>query len=138
MHHTAISPRREDYLRAINRLEEGGGRVGITQIARYMRLSKSTVSERLKELMAVGLAVSGSYSLIRLTPRGRRAARLITYKHRIIEVFLHSTLKIPSSKVHKEAHMLEHALSDKVTRKLARFLGNPRRDPHGMQIPNLK
>ena len=137
MHRTSISPRREDYLRAIMRLEEEGEHVGITQIARYLHLSISTVSERLKELMKAGFVVQSSYSSIRLTPRGRKAATLITYKHRLIEVFLNSTLKIPRSKVHKEAHVLEHAMSNEVIRKLGRFLKNPRLDPHGMQIPRV-
>ncbi len=136
MHHSSISPRREDYLRAILRLEEEAGRVGTTKIARYLRLSKSTVSERLKELMHDGFVVDSTYSSIRLTPRGRKAARSVTRKHRIIEVFLHSILKMPKSKVHDEAHALEHALSDEAAKKLARFLGNPRRAPHGMPIPN--
>lgn len=131
--HTPISPRREDYLRAIERLEAGGA--GTTGIARYLRLSKSTVSERLKELMRDGFVVESSYSSVRLTPRGRRAARSVTRKHRIIEVFLHSVLKMPKSKIHKEAHALEHAVSDDVAEKLARFLGNPRKDPHGTPIP---
>ncbi|OGG71173.1 hypothetical protein A3F27_02665 [Candidatus Kaiserbacteria bacterium RIFCSPHIGHO2_12_FULL_53_13] len=137
MHRTSISPRREDYLRAILRLEEETDRVGITKIARYLRLSKSTVSERLKELMRDGFVVESSYASVRLTPRGRKTAQLITYKHRVIEVFLHSILKMPKSKVHKEAHLLEHALSEEVAKKLAHFLGNPRHDPHGMPIPRL-
>lgn len=131
----SISSTREDYLRAIRRIEEDGKTVGITAIAEYLRLSKSTVSERLKELMRAGLVKKSIYSPVRLTPRGRKAADMITRKHRIVEVFLHSALKIPAGKVHKEAHMLEHAMSDGVTRKLSRFLGDPKYDPHGRRIP---
>lgn len=133
-----LSATREDYLRAIHRLqEENEGYASTTETARYLRLSKSTVSERLKELMSAGLIVPDKYSSIRLTPRGRKIARALTFKHRIIEVFLHSTLKVPRSKVHAEAHRLEHGMSDAVAKKLHRFLGNPTHDPHGVSIPEL-
>lgn len=133
-----ISATREDYLRAIHRLQErNSGYASTTETARYLHLSKSTVSERLKDLMRDGFVVPDKYSSIKLTPRGQKVARAITFKHRILEVFLHSTLKIPLSKVHAEAHRLEHGMSDTVALKLKRFLGNPKRDPHGMKIPNL-
>lgn len=134
-----LSATREDYLRAIHLLEERNEcSASTTETARYLHLSKSTVSERLKELMRDGLIVHDRYSSIKLTARGRKLAQSITFKHRILEVFLHSTLKLPRSKVHAEAHRLEHGVSDAVALKLKRFLGNPRRDPHGTVIPNIK
>lgn len=133
-----LSATREDYLRAIHRLqEENDGFASTTETARYLHLSKSTVSERLKDLMRDGLVVPDKYSSIKLTARGRKAAKSITFKHRILEVFLHSTLKIPRSKVHAEAHRLEHGVSDSVAKKLHHFLGNPKHDPHGMKIPTI-
>lgn len=130
-----ISATREDYLRAIHLLEEKNGLASTTATAGYLHLSKSTVSERLKELMSAGLVVPGKYSSIQLTAHGRKLARSLTFKHRIIEVFLNSTLKVPRSKVHAEAHRLEHGMSDAVAKKLHRFLGNPKTDPHGVKIP---
>src|SRR4051812_8823642 len=98
-----ISPTREDYLRAILRLEEDG-KSGTTEIARYLDLSKSTVSERMRDLMKTGLVSQSSYSPIRLTAKGRKIAEELTRKHRTIEVFLYSVLKVPRGKVHQEAH----------------------------------
>lgn len=133
-----LSAAREDYLRAIHRLQEkNAGLASTTETAKYLHLSKSTVSERLKELMRDGLVVPDKYSSIKLTPRGRKLARSITFKHRILEVFLHSTLKVPRKRVHREAHRLEHGISDNVAKKLHQFLGNPEHDPHGMKIPRL-
>ena len=139
MHSKQLSQGGEDYLRVIRRLQEkNNGFATTTETAKYLHLSKSTVSERLKDLMRDGLVVPDRYSSIKLTARGRKIAESITLKHRIIEVFLHSTLKIPRGKVHAEAHRLEHGVSDAVAQKLNRFLGNPRFDPHGMRIPSLK
>jgi len=133
-----LSATREDYLRAIRRLQEkNSGLASTTETARYLHLSKSTVSERLKELMRDGLVVANKYSSIKLTSRGQKIAQAITFKHRILEVFLHSVLKMPRGKVHAEAHRLEHGISNEVAKKLNRFLGSPKYDPHGMLIPKI-
>ena len=133
-----LSATREDYLRAIHRLQEkNAGLASTTETARYLHLSKSTVSERLKELMRDGLVVPDKYSSIKLTSRGRKLAQSITFKHRIVEVFLYSKLGIPRSKVHAEAHRLEHGVSDAVAKKLRHFLGKPKYDPTRMKIPNM-
>ena len=106
------------------------------ELARNMGLAKSTISERLRELAAQGL-IEASYSIVTLTVRGRVLARELTFKHRIIEVFLHDVLKMSLSKIHDEAHRLEHAFSDEAIRRLAKLVGNPKKDPHGEEIPRL-
>lgn len=130
-----ITATREDYLRAIYRLEEKQGRaIKAVELAKDLHLAKSTISERLRELARAKL-VKPQYSTLSLTVRGRALARTLTYKHRIIEVFLHNLLKIDKRKVHAEAHKLEHAFSDEAIKKLSRLLGNPSTDPHGALIP---
>ncbi len=128
-----LSATREDYIRAIYLLGHSTP-VGVTQIAERLKLSKSTVSERVKDLMQDGLVTADLYSLITLTAAGIRVAEILTYKHRVIEVFLHKTLGIKKESVHKEAELLEHACSDEVIRRLASFLNNPTHDPHGTKI----
>ena len=113
------------------------GTTGVTDIANRLGLSKSTVSERVKELVNEGLAASESYGKVKLTKRGNEVGKKLTYKHRIIEVFLHNTLHVPKDKIHAEAERLEHAFSDDVIKRLATFLGNPTNDPHGSEIPKV-
>jgi len=109
-----------------------------TDIADYLHLSKSTVSERLQALARHKLIAPHFYSSISLSKRGFAEAEKLTYKHRIAEVFLNRILRIPKSEVHEEAHKLEHALSDNVAKKLGRFLGKPKKDPHGERIPVIR
>ncbi len=129
-----ITATREDYIRAIYILQEKGIEPGIMQIAERLQLSKSTVSERIKELTADGLTISKPYSTVSLTKAGIRLGRNMTYKHRLIEVFLHETLKLPTEKVHAEAERLEHAFSDEAITLLDAFLKHPTHDPHGSLI----
>lgn len=129
-----VSATREDYVRAIYLLQEKETEPGIIQIAARLNLSKSTVSERIKELTEAGLTISKPYSTISLTPAGRALGKKMTYKHRLIEVFLHQTLKLPKELVHAEAERLEHAFSDEAIEKLDVFLKHPTHDPHGSPI----
>ncbi len=129
-----VSATREDYVRAIYLLQEKGMQPGIIQIANRLNLSKSTVSERIKELTQDGLTTSKPYSTISLTKAGVALGKKMTYKHRLIEVFLHRTLKLPKELVHAEAERLEHAFSDEAIELLDIFLKHPTHDPHGSLI----
>lgn len=128
-----VNATREDYIRAIYLLGANSP-VGVTDIATRLNLSKSTVSERVKALVADGLVKSAPYGEVTLTKAGEKVAVILTYKHRLLEVFLHKTLGMHEDSVHEEAEKLEHAVSDEVIQKLAKFLGYPTSDPHGTPI----
>lgn len=132
-----LSATKEDYVRAIYTLQESSEGATVTHIADKLGLSKSTVSERLKDLANDGFVIADPYAQVELTREGLDAGKKLTYKHRLIEVFLHSVLKVSKDKVHAEAHRLEHACSDEVIQKLAKFLNYPENDPHGTAIPKI-
>lgn len=134
----AITNSTEDYLRAIYLLDKNQVGVGVTKIAAKLGLSKSTVSERVKELEKDGLVKSSHYGAVTLTKVGIQVGEKMTYRHRLIEVFLHQTLRLPIARVHEEAERLEHAFSDDAIKSLARFLNYPTADPHGSALPRIK
>ncbi len=134
---SSITATKEDYVRAIYILAVAGKDTGVTHIARKLKLSKSTVSERVKELVRDGLAEAAPYAAVSLTKKGIETGKKLTYKHRLIEVFLYQTLHIPKDKIHAEAEKLEHAFSDEVIKRLAKFLGYPKSDPHGSVLPEI-
>jgi DtxR family Mn-dependent transcriptional regulator len=127
---------REDYLREIYRLcERGadrGGGIRKTDIAEAMGVSKSGVTQMTEKLREAGLVDAEAYAGISLTAEGFAEARRLTHSYRVIEVFLHDTLGFSDpERIRAEAHRLEHGFSDAVIRRLDRFLGNPKRCPHG-------
>lgn len=132
-----ITPTREDYLRAIYKFSEQGIYVRIIDIAKNLGLARSTVSERIKDLQNAKFIKPNRDGGIVLTTKGNSLAKQLTYKHRLIEVFLNKTLGIDAKNVHVEAHKLEHAFSDEVIKRLAKFLGNPTKDPHGEKISKV-
>ena len=127
---------REDYLRGLYILEEEKGQIKSIDLAHYLNVSKPSVSEMVRELNSEGLISYKRYSKLRFTSKGRKIAKKLTSKHRLIELFLKNILKISTRSIHQEAHRLEHAFSDESITKLRRFLGNPKKDPHGKPIPH--
>lgn len=130
-----ITSTKEDYLRSIYYLEQTHGRSAkVSEVAKYLNLGKSTVSERLQDLTKQGFIEYSKYGAIALNKSGRAIAENLTVKHRIIEVFLLKVLKRPITELHDEAHKLEHAFSDESIEALKTLLGDPKVDPHGKPI----
>ena len=123
----------EDYCRTIDKLDQGLG-VRTTDLAKSFSLSKNTVTITLQKLSKDGFVSMKKYGKARLTPDGLKVAQKMHFKHRVIETFLVETLKMPIEKVHAEAHNLEHYASNDFIDRLYRFLGKPKKDPHGREI----
>ena len=128
---------REDYLRGLYLLEEEKGQLKSIDLAHYLNVSKPSVSEMVQELNREGLISYKKYSKLKFTSKGKRIAKKLTSKHRLIELFLKNVLNINSKNVHQEAHRLEHAFSDESMEKIRKLLHNPKKDPHGKPIPQV-
>jgi DtxR family transcriptional regulator, Mn-dependent transcriptional regulator len=116
----------QDYVKAVYRLEEGGGRVTTTALATAM----------LKKLSALDLVERAPYRGVRLTAQGRQVALEVVRHHRLLEQYLAETLDLPIEAVHDEADRLEHGLSEELEALIDARLGYPTHDPHGDPIPN--
>jgi DtxR family Mn-dependent transcriptional regulator len=54
---------------------------------------------------------------------------------RLLETYLVEELGVPWDRVHAEAEVLEHVLSEGLEERIAAKLGEPTHDPHGDPIP---
>jgi DtxR family Mn-dependent transcriptional regulator len=88
-----------------------------------------------KRLDELGLVEHRPYRGVSLTPEGRRVALEVMRHHRLLELFLVESLGVPWDRVHVEAEVLEHVLSEDLEELIAAKLGHPTRDPHGDPIP---
>lgn len=126
----------EDYAKAIYSLEvRRGEAVGNSEIAARLGVSPASATTMIKRLNRLGLASHRSHRGVRLTERGRRVALEVLRHHRLIELYLFRVLDVPWDRVHEEAEVLEHAISEELEDLIAAKLGNPTRDPHGDPIP---
>jgi DtxR family Mn-dependent transcriptional regulator len=134
--HATPSHAVEDYLKALYALETRLERpVSTNALAQRLGITTGSVSGMLRRLAELGLVEHEPYRGVRLTEDGRRGALRIVRNHRLIELLLVELLDVPWEEVHREAELLEHALSDELAERIAAKLGNPEVDPHGDPIP---
>jgi DtxR family Mn-dependent transcriptional regulator len=75
------------------------------------------------------------YRGVQLTGSGERVALEVLRHHRLLELYLARSLGVPWDRVHDEAEVLEHVLSEELEAVIADKLGHPTHDPHGDPIP---
>jgi DtxR family Mn-dependent transcriptional regulator len=129
----------ENYLKTIFHLTVvSNSEVSTNAIAEMMETKASSVTDMIKKLAEKDLVNYKKYQGVSLTNKGTLAAKTIVRRHRLWEVFLVEKLDFSWDEVHEVAEQLEHIKSEKLVRELDRFLGFPKRDPHGDPIPDAK
>jgi DtxR family transcriptional regulator, Mn-dependent transcriptional regulator len=132
VHSTAI----EDYTKAIYALERRGDEsVTTNALAERLGVTPGSASGMVKRLGELGLVEHRPYRGVSLTDDGRRVALEVIRHHRLLELYLVENLGVPWDRVHDEAEVLEHVLSEDLEELIAAKLGDPTRDPHGDPIP---
>jgi DtxR family Mn-dependent transcriptional regulator len=130
------SPAIEDYAKAIYALElRGGQAVSTTALAERLGVTAASASGMVKRMCELGLVAHEPYQGISLSEAGRRVALEVIRHHRLLELYLVKSLGVPWDRVHEEAEVLEHVLSDELEELIAAKLGDPTLDPHGDPIP---
>jgi DtxR family Mn-dependent transcriptional regulator len=125
----------EDYAKAIYALE-GDGAVATNAIAERLGVTPASASGMVRRLGELGLVTHEPYRGVALTDAGRRVALEVLRHHRLLELYLAESLDVPWDRVHDEAEVLEHHISEELEEAIAAKLGNPTRDPHGDPIPS--
>jgi DtxR family Mn-dependent transcriptional regulator len=127
----------EDYLKAVYALETRlEGPVPTNALAERLGVTPGSVSGMLRRLDDLGLLEHEPYRGVNLTAEGRRIALRTLRNHRLLELLLVELLDVPWDRVHREAELLEHVLSEELAERIAAKLGNPEFDPHGDPIPS--
>jgi DtxR family Mn-dependent transcriptional regulator len=129
-HHPPV----EEYLQAIESLNEEGTPTIQARIAERLGRSAPTVSEMLDRLATDGY-VERSGRTITLTEQGQDVAQTVLRKHRLAERLLVDVIGLPWHLVHDEAGRWEHVMSDEVMTRLVQILDDPATCPHGNPIP---
>jgi DtxR family transcriptional regulator, Mn-dependent transcriptional regulator len=126
----------EDYAKAIYSLaRQGDGTATTNALAERLGVTPASVSAMVKKLDERGLVRHVRYKGVALTPEGERVALEVMRHHRLLETYLAEHLGVPWDRVHDEAEVLEHVLSEELEDLIAAKLGDPTHDPHGDPIP---
>jgi DtxR family Mn-dependent transcriptional regulator len=109
----------QDYAKAVYALESRkGAAVSTNDLAERLGVTPGSVSGMVRKLTELGLVEHEPYHGVRLT-----------------ELFLAEELGMSWDRVHAEAEVLEHVLSEDLERLISARLGDPSVDPHGDPIP---
>jgi len=129
----------EDYAKALYSLQHraAGDSVSTNALAERCDVTAASASAMMKKLAERGLVTHEPYHGVRLTTKGERLALKVIRKHRLLELFLVTSLDVPWDRVHREADLLEHHLSDELAALIAEKLDQPTHDPHGDPIPTI-
>jgi DtxR family Mn-dependent transcriptional regulator len=104
-------------------------------LAERLGVTAGSASGMVRRLDELGRVSHMPYRGVVLTEPGRKLALEVLRHHRLLELYLAESLGVPWDRVHAEAEVLEHHISEELEELIAAKLGNPTHDPHGDPIP---
>lgn len=131
-----VSATIEDYLGVIYVLERDNEPIHGVRLAALLGVSAPTVTNTLKRMVRDGLLEMNSETGTHLTAHGMEQAKILMRRHMLAEWMLSKMLSW--SKLHKEAHSMEHAISQEVEATLIDDLNQPELCPHGNPLPGFE
>lgn len=117
-----LSQSLEDYLKAILELKEEYREIRITDLAKKMKVAKSSVNQAIAKLSEFELIRHEKYGPLDLTATGEQKARQVKERHQILTRYFIECLKIEDNIAEQEACYIEHYLSPTTMEKLNIFL----------------
>lgn len=107
----------EDYLEVIYVIISDGLDAQVRDVARLMNVKMPSVVKALHELKRLQLVTQEPYAKIELTAKGRRVAKLVLNRHKLIRSFLEN-LGVSRKTADRDACLMEHILSAETLDKI--------------------
>jgi DtxR family Mn-dependent transcriptional regulator len=117
-----LSESLENYLETILELEKANKVARAKDIADKLNLQRGSVTGALKSLSSAGLINYEPYSFITLTPKGKKYATDIAFRHQAIKDFLLKVLQIEEATAEETACRMEHVIDSSTIDRLVCFI----------------
>ncbi|WP_456441506.1 metal-dependent transcriptional regulator [Caldithrix abyssi] len=111
------------HLMAMHELLARNGYVRGVDIAKYLNISRSSVSITIHKLVKKGYIREDENKFYHFTEKGRALINDVLSKRRIIRLFFEKVLNLPSKRAEEEACKVEHLLEEETGQKLMNFIG---------------
>jgi Mn-dependent DtxR family transcriptional regulator len=118
----------EDYLERILELINRKGYARVVDIASALRISQASVTNMVQRLDTEGLLKYEKYRGLILTATGKRLARQIAHRHRLLTDFL-KLLGVKDRVIYHDVEGMEHHISPPTLRAIAALTEQLRRRP---------
>lgn len=111
---------KEDYLRAIYNLTDGGeSKTSTSELSSEMEVSNASSSEAVQKLEDENKVCRAAYKGFTLSPMGKEEGKKLAEKHRRLEnLFQKAGVENPE----KEADSVEHAISTEALKKMEEYI----------------
>ncbi len=110
------------YLLAIHKLKEIHGYARVTDIAKYLNLTKGSVSTALSNLKKKNLVVEDDARFLSLSENGHMEVHSILTSRTLLFYFFKDVLGLSEEVSHKDSCLMEHLMSPETRDKLFQFL----------------
>ena len=118
----ALTPNMEMYLKTIYEIASEGDQPRVKLIAKRLGVTMPSVTGAIENLQSKNLVEHTPYGDVRLTSKGRRAARQVKDRNELIYRFLLNVLKLPVATATRDACVLEHVVSPRTFDRMSSFL----------------
>lgn len=121
----------EDYLEAIYQLNSESKKVRVKDIAKKLDINPASVTEILYKLQDLILVEHEKYGKVVLTENGKKIAKKIYSRHKILVEFLADVLQLDKEKAEEDSCKIEHSVSDVTMSRLIKFIEFIQNSPCG-------
>jgi len=135
---TRPTPTIEDYLAVMYVMLRDDEEIIAARVAKTMEVAPPTVAVTLKRMERDGWIINQGRKGITITDTGLEAARSVIRRHMLTEWMLARMLDVPWSRIHEEAHQIEHTISDDIEARMQSNLDDPHLCPHGNPLPGYE
>ncbi len=111
------------HLMAMHELLKKNGYVRGVDIAKHLKISRSSVSITLRKLIARGYVVEDENKFYLFTEHGEEIINSVLSKRNIIRIFFEKALHLDAETAESEACKIEHLLGESTGQKLMSFMG---------------
>src|ERR1700732_3260648 len=118
----------EDYLERILELINSKGYARVVDIAAALEISQASVTNMVQRLDAEGLLKYEKYRGLVLTAAGKKLARRIAHRHKLLTDFL-KLLGLSDRVIYHDVEGMEHHISMPTLRAIEALIGQLRRRP---------
>jgi DtxR family transcriptional regulator, Mn-dependent transcriptional regulator len=130
-----LSESTEMYLITVYRLTTRQTETTIREVADRLGVALSSASEKVRVLTEQGYLAHAWREGVSLTDMGQRIAMQVLRKNRLATTFLVRMMGYRLDEAMEDACELEHAISNRLAKRLAELLAHPSVDPYGHPIP---
>ena len=118
----SVSESLENYLEAIFHIVDEKQAARAKDIAQRLQVKASSVTGALRLLAERGLVNYAPYDLITLTPRGKKIAKDIVFRHQALRQFFVKVLAVEEKVADETACKMEHVVPRDIVDRLIKFV----------------